>query len=1110
MSAEAGARRHHEKAPQRKAAPEHVQTSENSNLAAPLVESDAGPAIPSYLNPGSIMMLQRHAGNAAVAQLLRPPARVQRAAPSTAPTAATQAGRRAPAPAASPRSAKAKAAAAATTAPPNASALIAEQFPHLLSVMSAAQIGQVQRVLTARWRLIRIDAQMGETESYTEEGLAAYQRLQAQRDAVADLLGPQYSTFSLSTKKLLGDDILLSEEAQQNKPQPNDLFPEATKRGQDRAIDFELTYRDTLYTQLVSYPINMVMPFPDPEHPGRTPLFKFLWGPNQWEMEQTGGLIGWRDLMRVNAIQMSYVFAMAGQATKAELGVVGMQEEASKLGKILYPSPQGRKLGKRTGALGSHGWVTVGQELTEPGGVSDDQAGRLQLAAVNAIPGAKAIIEAQGFLHAFLLEPTDGLNSKKDLVTYAHDGFGYIIDQESEVAAFNVKGVFTSDGIELTRMKSGNPEASGWGAPLAADAQDRTEQFFVGGFGGDFVEDQTGANVMGQLLFSMIPVVGEVFVLRDVIAGIHKIYVTGGKEGKLQTALNVFILFLPVIGPPIGRALKGLFKGGEKAAAKGAEKAAVKLAARALEEDSARLSRQMAELLEKDLPRAEKLFPDATKLGRESREALSKAVTEGSPLMQKALAGDKAAADGFAKQVGKALDASSGDVRTVIEKFGGKWSNVIEALKPAEGGELVGKQLFEWRNTQVKGFLEEAFARDADAISAAAGRRIKPPDLIPTGSLKWTSDLDMSLKGPYAGAQKLRAEKLMAERFGAKWADLFNMSLFTDASRLHQFTEVGLSPAKLAEVETKLVRTSEVNVLAKMLHEGSSAEQVLAYAKSMHPVLGKVPDAAATPFWKAVLEQRAMIEKLAGSEAARRSLQLEIDALELQLERAANMADRARISEEIATKQMTLNALEKDAYATPGAGYKQVSHREAAGSLEARQSGKVSPTLSPAMRYQAFLGELPMVERTLRDISQAVEEGLTPKTAKALAKYGDRMVIIAGQLGATDAAKIGAKAADVASLFHNVEFLLTAKADPVVMLEKGRPVVQQALEQMKSLLGDLIESSKRAEFNAPRVDAEHAHAIEETLTEWLHLIVHIGGKLLEPKEALKAEGSKAE
>src|SRR2546429_173302 len=704
MSDEAGARLQIERDPPKQAELKAVATSQSSTASVRLPAHDANLDIPPNLDPRSIAALQRYAGNAAVAQLPRPrttraPVRLQRAAPPAVGAAPT---RGAAAPSHAPKNPD-----AAAALPPNARSLIAAQFPRLLSVLTPAQMGQVQRVLTPRWRLAQIDAEMAQTENFTEEGLVADQHLKAKRDAVADLLTQQYTTFSLPTKKLLGDDILLSQGAQQTNSQPNDLFPEASKRGQERAINFELTYRDTLYTQLLSYPVNLVMADPDPEHPARTPLFKFLWGPNQWEMEQSGGLIGWHDLMRVHAFAESYGFALAGEVAKAELAIVGLQEEARQLGKILYPSPQGKKLGERTGALGSYGWVTVGQELTDPGGVPDDEAGRLQLAGAMAIPGAKVIFEDQGFLHAFLLDPADSLNSKRDLVTYAHDGNGYIIDRATEVGAWKVKNIFTTDSVELVQMKSPNRDASGWGTPLAAGAQDRIDQFFIGGFAGDFVEDQTGANVMGQLLFSMIPVVGEAFVLRDVAAGIHKIYVTGGKEGKFQTALNLFILFLPVIGPPIGRAIKGLFTGGEQAVAKGAEDAEVKVVARALEEDTPRLSKQMAVLLEKDLPRAEKILPDAAKLGREAREALSKAVTEGSPLMGKALKGDAAAAEGFAEQVSKAIDASSGDVRGVVERFGGKWSEIIEALKPAKHGDVVGKQLFEWRNTYVKGLLEE-------------------------------------------------------------------------------------------------------------------------------------------------------------------------------------------------------------------------------------------------------------------------------------------------------------------------------------------------------------------------------------------------------------------
>src|SRR2546430_5686377 len=310
MSDEAGARLQIERDPPKQAELKAVATSQSSTASVRLPAHDANLDIPPNLDPRSIAALQRYAGNAAVAKLLRPrttgaPVRLQRAAPPAVAAAPT---RGAAAPAHAP-----KKPAAAAALPPNARSLIAAQFPHLVSVLTAAQMGQVQRVLTARWRLAQIDAEMAQTENFTEEGLVADQHLKAKRDAVADLLTQQYISFSLPTKKLLGDDILLSQGAQQTKTQPNDLFPDATKRGQERAINFELTYRDTLYTQLVSYPVNLLMPDPDPEHAARTPLFKFLWGPNQWEMEQSGGLIGWHDLMRVPIFSESHGFAILGE-----------------------------------------------------------------------------------------------------------------------------------------------------------------------------------------------------------------------------------------------------------------------------------------------------------------------------------------------------------------------------------------------------------------------------------------------------------------------------------------------------------------------------------------------------------------------------------------------------------------------------------------------------------------------------------------------------------------------------------------------------------------------------------------------------------------------------
>src|SRR5205823_630279 len=164
------------------------------------------------------------------------------------------------------------------------------------------------------------------------------------------------------------------------------------------------------------------------------------------------------------------------------------------------------------------------------------------------------------------------------------------------------------------------------------------------------------------------------------------------------------------------------------------------------------------------------------------------------------------------------------------------------------------------------------------------------------------------------------------------------------------------------------------------------------FAKQMDPSLAKMANPEASPLWKQVLAQQQYIDKLAADKMMQRALQLEIDALAGRLERATNAADKAAISEKLAEKQMTLNTILHDAYATPGAGYKQIGAREAAGDLAKRFP--VAPPMSRSMRYMAVLGELPMVEGVLRN---AAEKGLTAETAKGLAKYGDRLVITAGQ-----------------------------------------------------------------------------------------------------------------
>jgi hypothetical protein len=391
--------------------------------------------------------------------------------------------------------------------------------------------------------------------------------------------------------------------------------------------------------------------------------------------------------------------------------------------------------------------------------------------------------------------------------------------------------------------------------------------------------------------------------------------------------------------------------------------------------------------------------------------------------------------------------------------------------------------------------------RNAEAVGSAMGRDLKAPAIEATGSPKWTSDLDMSIKGPHAGAQKMWAERWLASKFGPDFGDLLNVTIFTESTRLHAFTELGLGAERLAGIEARMVKESEINVLAKMLHEGSSAEDVLKYAKQMHPELAKAAGPETSQLWKDVLERKAFIDKLAENKPMQRQLQLEIDALAGRLEKATDAADRAAIAEEMASKQMQLNTILHDAYATPGAGYKQVTARGIAAGDVAARAGKMG-TMSARMRYMAVIGELPMVEGILRD----AEKGLSPQTAKGLAKYADRLVITAGQLGGTDAAKLGARAIEARELYQDVEYLLLQKGDPVAMATKGKPELKRALEGTQSLLEDLISISKKAEETAGAAEKPFVHDTEEALMEHLRKILHIGGKLLEPPEGEKGPG----
>jgi hypothetical protein len=110
--------------------------------------------------------------------------------------------------------------------------------------------------------------------------------------------------------------------------------------------------------------------------------------------------------------------------------------------------------------------------------------------------------------------------------------------------------------------------------------------------------------------------------------------------------------------------------------------------------------------------------------------------------------------------------------------------------------------------------------------------------------------------------------------------------------------------------------------------------------------------------------------------------------------------------------QGKLNAIVEGPYLTPGGVSKHVTRRE----IKMRPMGRFKQ-MSPAMLYMAFLDDFYMLQGVLAKVEKV---GFTEETAKSMAKYSDRLLVSAGQIGGIDVAKVKASRA----LFENMEGLL--------------------------------------------------------------------------------------
>jgi len=867
--------------------------------------------------------------------------------------------------------------AARTVSAPDAKALIASQYPHLAAGgLSEGQIATVQKVLNARFRIQQLRTEY--PQDFLSENEA--KRAAIDEEIHAQAIIAENRKLDVPTQKLLADDVLADKGASSK----------------------EVAFRDNLYLQMIAYPTTLELQ----EGLAPKPLFRFLWGPKSYAMETDGGQISFMHLLKIDEFHYAY-FKVLGEIPPEVSEEVRELVRDVGLGRPF--DVEGKKVGEIHHLLRPNTSVKVGAIEGEVGGYPDDRCGRDRAwTQADRTKGARIILKApDGWLHVYTLEPdlkADELMGPDD------DGYVYLLDEGREVG--EVLYIRTAEGIEL--LPGATKKGLGW--RIKADLSKPTAfgQAAIGAFFGDWMDDPSFDMLVGQMLIGLTPagIVGDV---RDIWIAAYKTWTTGGRDAKLQ-------LFLAIVAiVPVLDILKWAHR-------RGGKRAAVK----ALEEAAPRIKKELAKEAEQDVGKlAARLGIKETKL--DALKTLSKDLTR---LRDAALKGGKDAEE-YARKLGEVLDKElGGDVATMVAiGGGGDWAKTAKALAASPAGEKLGDRMYNWRLNFFENELKPRVASQfGESGLSRGGKKVKgvPPGPEITGSKGAIHDLDMSYFGPDASARKRAAVAHVEERFGPNWKKLLDAEIMTDPQRLHLLEFLESAAAK--DVEKAMVKESELNVLAKMIREGKSSEDVVGFAKNIG-----VTDI------EAVTERGKLIKRLADNRKMYERWELELDDLHAKFSSEQRPGPRKALAKEIATKQAILNAATEGPYMTPGGALRHVSKREGIGD---RWPAQLIP-MSPGINYMAFLDDLYMLEHVN---TQLAKDGFTASTAKAMLKYTERLLVSAEQNG-VDMSK-GTKARQ---LFDIIQDLIEAADNNYARLVEARSKALPHLEQAKSLLKDQLD-----------------------------------------------------
>ncbi len=310
----------------------------------------------------------------------------------------------------------------------------------------------------------------------------------------------------------------------------------------------------------------------------------------------------------------------------------------------------------------------------------------------------------------------------------------------------------------------------------------------------------------------------------------------------------------------------------------------------------------------------------------------------------------------------------------------GEWGSLGAALGSASE---VGKRLKAWRDaagTDLKKFIE-SLRTSADG---------EAPLIKETGTLdNITNDLDISLLGPNAAQNKVKAAQYLGGRTGlgadpGVLAKLLDIGLFTDPRRMHLFDQFPDLQAKLAQRTMKFEE--------ELIWNDEYAKSLLAAGKG-----GAEGEAAQRLATQIGQEMDALgVKKVPGfrplSERATDLLAKDTDRLFSAAEAAAQAGDTAGLEtlvEELANVQAQLEVKSGLGYFSAGGVRKFVT--EKAGLSGAKQAVTAAHDLGAALdQVNKLRKAITAFEAEALKLPVSRDQAELAKQIKALAKYGDR------------------------------------------------------------------------------------------------------------------------